>query len=100
MKYLFDTFIINNKKGNTFNQSVSFFFYHVLQIIAIVPNAAKARMHAASVANADDAIKVTIFCSPLFFVFHYISVIKEENCCIKIRIFYSSICFPRNDAAI
>lgn len=47
----------------------SVFCHHVLQIIAIVPNAAKANMLAASVANADDARNVTIFCSPLFFVF-------------------------------
>lgn len=41
------------------------FFYHVTQIIAMVPNAAKASTPAAAAAKAVDAITVTIFCSPL-----------------------------------
>ena len=58
-------FITEN--GDTSEKKLSpFFRYHVLQIIANVPNAAKARIAPAIEANAVDAIKATIFNPPRF----------------------------------
>ena len=70
------------------------FFYHVTQIIASVPNAARASTPAAAAAKAVDAIAVTILCSPL--KMSYIIVVWRifENVASKAKFFIYFLFYP------